>query len=284
MPVNAVETMTVEHMMTHMPYNDKCKICRAANVHKIPHRRKKNDDEGDIKVEKFGDLITADHVGTGKDGTSKNKEEYAVVMADSYTKWIEGFPKGTKSSEDTIAACQTFVGADDVVKLFYTDGAQELEAAALRLGWRHDTSPPYRPQANGVAERAVRTVVEGTRVLLEQSGLKHAWWPHAMRAFCAARNVSAIVDGGRRSAGGDSGHEDAANVAADAEQLPIPRRGTPYFLRHGENFKGKPLIFGQQIKFLPTGKQDDTFQKFAAKMHTGVFIGYRFATGGRWKG
>ena len=54
-----------------------------------------------------------------------------------------------------MAALQHFVGPNDKVKFFYTDGSGELEGAAKIMKWVHDTSTPYRPQANRVAERAV---------------------------------------------------------------------------------------------------------------------------------
>eukprot|EP00972_Heterocapsa_arctica_P027122 3988210-Heterocapsa_arctica.AAC.1 len=53
----------------------------------------------------------------------------------------------------------------------------------------HLSSTPYRPESNGVIERFVGLVADGTRCLLAQGGLPHAWWPYAARAFCHARNI-----------------------------------------------------------------------------------------------
>ena len=40
----------------------------------------------------------------------------------------------------------------------YTDGSAELGKAKDDLEWVNDTSTPYRPETDGVAERAVRRV------------------------------------------------------------------------------------------------------------------------------
>ena len=44
----------------------------------------------------------------------------------------------------------------------------------------HDTCTPYTPATNGVAERAVRRVKEGTSASLVQSGLSDRWWHRAI--------------------------------------------------------------------------------------------------------
>jgi hypothetical protein len=55
----------------------------------------------------------------------------------------------------------------------YIDGSQELKGACKALGILRDVATPRRPQTNGVAERAVRRVLEGTRALLLARGLLH---------------------------------------------------------------------------------------------------------------
>ena len=66
------------------------------------------------------------------------------------------------------------------VKYAYTDGSGELKNALDELEILHDTSTPHRPQTNGVAERAVRRVTEGTSATLLQSGFDEHWWDLAM--------------------------------------------------------------------------------------------------------
>jgi hypothetical protein len=44
--------------------------------------------------------------------------------------------------------------------------------ACEAVGWPLQQSTPGRPQRNGVAERAVRACLEGTRTVIEQAGLK----------------------------------------------------------------------------------------------------------------
>ncbi len=66
----------------------------------------------------------------------------------------------------------------------YTDNAKEFAKAMKDLKLLHDKSTPYRPQTNGVAERAVKRVKEGTAAVLLQSRLVDDWWREAAECFC----------------------------------------------------------------------------------------------------
>ena len=86
------------------------------------------DDSSDIPVNKFGDLITADHVDAGKNGLSLKGDNTAIVVADSFTKMIRGYPRASHNLKDTVAALQDFAGSGDTLGLFYSDGAPVLLA------------------------------------------------------------------------------------------------------------------------------------------------------------
>ena len=73
--------------------------------------------------------------------------------------------------------------------LIYTDNSQEFNKATNDLEYIHDTCTPHRPQTNGIAERAVRRVQEGTSCQLVQSGLNTFWWREAMSCFCFLFNI-----------------------------------------------------------------------------------------------
>ena len=61
-------------------------------------------------------------------------------------------------------------------KVIYTDNSLEFGKACEDLSWNHYTSTPHRSETNGIAERAVRRVKEGTSAVLLQSGLNESWW------------------------------------------------------------------------------------------------------------
>ena len=143
-----------------------------------PCRRKKvepSSDEVDEGIPKdFGDIITADHIIIGDaEDESRHGDMTALIIQDRATRWLDCYPAVTKSAANTVKSLQHFVGPQDQVKLLYSDGAHENGAASDQMAWRHDIATPNRPQTNGVAERAVKRVLEGTRTTLYASGLGH---------------------------------------------------------------------------------------------------------------
>ena len=121
------------------------------------------------------------------------------------------------------------------------------------LGWPHHTSTPGRPDTNGVAERAVRTIVEGTRAALFQAGMPEMWWPYAMEHFCVAHNA---VGGAK---------------------------GSPWVNRTGKRFPAPLIPFGAMIEFLLSATRGSD-AKFAPRAIMGVMIGYHIQPGAKWKG
>ena len=111
----------------------------------------------------------------------------AHVIKDRGTGWTRAFPGANKTSQQMTQDILHFTGGQKI-KRWYSDGADEIHAACVELGIRHDVSEPNRHESNGVIERANRTVIEGTRTILYQSGLPYKYWPEAMEYFCCAYN------------------------------------------------------------------------------------------------
>ena len=104
--------------------------------------------------------------------------------------------------------------------------------------------PSARKDAESVAERTIRSIVEGTRVSLLQSGLHHQYWPHAARHWCVSNNIAQFDD------------EDKS----------------PWELRFGEKFKGPIVPFGCKIDYWTERVKDNL--RFDPTSAPGIFIGY----------
>jgi len=231
--------------------------CRAQRKQCRRIKSSVREETGQAPPKKFGDVITADHIIIGDDeAAGRHHEKSSLAVLDRGTGGIGNFPTKNHTKQNTIKALQEFVGPTDKVALFYSDGAGELGTAADELGWRHDASTPHRPQTNGVAERNVRRIIEGTRTALNASALSHAWWPEASQCFCNLYNFTIKT------------RDDC----------------TPYELRHGVSFPGLLIPFGALVSFYPAGPRAKQLAKFEARQVDGIFIGYHMHSGGKWSG
>jgi len=256
---NKLSSPYAEHnIYTHFPKDPNCEVCKLCKTDRAHCRTKVKGAPDDVPEPKaFADAITADHKIINADDASKDNDRAALIVQDRWSSWVQGFACPTKSSEDTVKAIKRFLGPQTKCKYIYTDNSEELKAASRELGIDHDKSRPHRPQTNGVAERAVRRVKEGTSCTLVQSGWNEAYWPEAMNCFCFLRNaVDTLVDG-----------------------------QTAWEKRFGRPFKGKILPFGCEINYKPISDKDvSKTHQFGAKMLPGIFMGYKQKSGGGWTG
>ena len=80
------EDLGKHSVYTHFPKDRNCEICKRTKITRAPCRRRNC--EAVPRVEKFGDLITADHKVLSDNCESRNNHRYAVVVQDLATQWI----------------------------------------------------------------------------------------------------------------------------------------------------------------------------------------------------
>ena len=164
------------------------KICKRTKITRAPCRRRNG--EAVLRAANFGDLITADHKVLSDNCESRNNHRHAVVVQDLATQWIQAYPCKNKTSQETQRSLQKFLEPERKLKVIYTDNSLEFGKACEDLSWNHCTSTPHGSETNGIAERAVRSVKEGTSAVLLQSGLNESWWADSMECYTYLRNVT----------------------------------------------------------------------------------------------
>ena len=120
------------------------------------------------------------------------------------------------------------LGANWKPNVIYTANSLEFGKACEDLSWNHCTSAPHRSETNGIAERAVRRVKEGTSAVLLQSGLDENWWADSMECHTYLRNIQDLLSDGK----------------------------TPYERRFGEPFKGPIIPFGSLVEYYTISAKD----------------------------
>ena len=173
---------------THFPKDRNCEICQRTIITRAPCRRRNGG--AVLLAENFGDLMTPDHKVLSESCESRNNHRYAVAVQDLATQWIQAYQCKTKTSQETQRSLQKFLEPDRKPEVIYTDNSLEFGKACEDLSWNHCTSTPHRSETNGIAERAVRRVKEGTSAVLLQSGLNENWWADSMECYTYLRNVT----------------------------------------------------------------------------------------------
>ena len=117
-------------------------------------------------------MITTDHKVLNEEKESRLRHRYAVVVQDLATHWIQFYPcKNQISSRDaeTFWKFLTFrrKPKDQVIKQF-----SGISRSLRRVELKSCEIYSHRSETNGIAERVVRLVKEGTSSVLVQCGLQ----------------------------------------------------------------------------------------------------------------
>ena len=179
------------------------------------------------------------------------------MVQDLATQWIQAYPCKTKSTQETLRSLQKFLEPEWNPKVIYIDNSLEFGKSCEDLSWNHCTSTPHRSETNGIAERAVRRVKEGTSAVLLQSGLNESWWADSMECYTSLRNVTNLLSDGKK----------------------------PYERRFRQPFKGPIILFGSLVEYHPIAAKDQSrIHQFGKKALPGLFPGYALYARRIWKG
>ena len=170
---------------------DDCEICLKGKQYRRPFSERTERNTSEILQIIHADLCGPVNIVT----PSGNK--YIFMITDDYSKYTEVYFLKNK--------CETFTKLQEYInyvknkfgrypKVFRSDGGGEfinnkLQTFLKSIGVIHQTSAPYTPQQNGVAERKNRTVIEMAKCMLLDSGIDKKYWAKAVNTAVYILNV-----------------------------------------------------------------------------------------------
>ena len=241
---------------THFPKDRNCDICMRTKRTKQGLLAENALAQPYLGQKKFGELMTADHKVLREGCESRNNHRYAVVVQIFASQWIQSYPCKTITFQETEKSLQKFLEPMRKPKVIHTNNSWAFGKACEDLSWNHCTST-HRSETNGIAERALRRIKEGTSAVLLQSGLDERWWAGFMECHWYLRNIQDLLSDWK----------------------------TPYNRRFGEPFKGPVIPFGSMVEFHPFSAKDlSRLHQFGKKVLPGIFLGYVLYAEGIWRG
>ena len=152
------------------------------------------------------------------------------MVQDLATQWIQSYPCKTKTSQETQRSLQKFLEPARKPEVIYADNSIEFGKSFEDLSWNHCRSTPHRSETNGIAERAVRKIKEGTSAVLLQSGLNERWWADSIECETYLRNIQDLLSDWK----------------------------TTYERRFEEPFKGPIIPSGSLVEYYPNSAKDQS--------------------------
>jgi transposase InsO family protein len=157
--------------------------------------RKPFPNDGATRATKVLEIVHSDVCGPMKT-TSMGGARYFLTFIDDFSRKVWVLVLKCKSEVfERFKAWKALVENESghKVKVLRSDNGGEYTSKAFEAfmrdhGIAHQTSAPYTPQQNGVAERANRTLVEMARAMLHAQGLKYEFWAEAVSNAAYIRN------------------------------------------------------------------------------------------------
>ena len=207
------------------------------------------------KAENFEDLITADQNVLSEGCESRHSHRYAVGVEDLATLWLQSYPCKTETSQETQKSLMKFLEPTRKPKVIYLLTIPWILATPVK-NYPGIIVHQHRSETNGIAERAVRGVKEGTSAVLLQSGLVKESWADSMECFCHLRDIQDLLSDGK----------------------------TPYEGRFGKPFNGQVILFGEMVEHHSVSTKDlSRLHQFGPKVLPVIILGYVLSVGGLWK-
>ena len=239
-----VETQKRKHSFyTHFTKDRKRDICLTTKITRVPCRRR---DKGSIpRAEKFADLTTADHKEVNPRTITGTLSWYKMSPLNGYNLICEK----TRIRRRWRRVYESFLSRHRSQKLFIQTIHENLANPVKNYHGIIERLHLYRSETNGIAERTVRRVKEGTSAVLLQSGLDDKWWSDSVECYCCLRNVQELVAEGKNH----------------------------YERRFGEPVKGQQFFFGAMVENHPISTRDpSTLHQFGKKVLPGIILGYEW--------
>ena len=167
-----------------------CNTCHLSHASRLPFPR------SDRQTTELLELVHTDVLSINV--PSYGGRRYVVTFVDDHSRmlWVEALAR----KSDVFGAFQRFKAAAEnesgkhIQRLRSDNGGEytshEFRDFLAEHGIHHEMPPSYSPQANGVAERINRTIVESLISLLNQAQAPKALWAEALLAFVFVKNRS----------------------------------------------------------------------------------------------
>jgi hypothetical protein len=106
--------------------------------------------------------------------------KYIVVAIDCFSRFVELFPARSASAVEAASAILGVVGRYGAPKQIRSDQGTQYTAHVIEellrlIGTQHQLTVPYRPEANGIVERANGEVVRHLRALVCDGRVRGCW-------------------------------------------------------------------------------------------------------------
>lgn len=170
----------------------KCIACVKGKQSRKPFKN-----HADTRATSVLELVHSDLCGPMSE-TSFQGNRYALIFVDDFSRMISVYFISSKSEvKETFCTFQALVErqTNAKIKSIRTDNGsefvnRELELHLSSVGIEHQTTVPYSPQQNGVAERTNRSIVEKARSMLSGCSLPKGYWEDAFKTSVYLKNRS----------------------------------------------------------------------------------------------
>ena len=167
--------------MTH----ESCKTCMLTKITRQPFK-------GVNRESKVLDLIHSDLCDFHAN-PSLGHNKYVITFIDDASRYCYVYllhAKHEALDKFKIYKQEVELQRNDLIKVLRTDrGGEYYDPVYFQsTGIIHQTTAPYTPQQNGVAERKNRTLKEMVNAMLSYSGLSEGFWGEAMLTACYILN------------------------------------------------------------------------------------------------